>query len=38
MASHVYDTRDPYESLIRNMIGYGATVTDAQVPASPSTC
>ena len=32
LASHVYETRDPYESLIRNMIGYGASVTDAQVP------
>ena len=33
MANHVYETKDPYESLIRNMIGYGANVTDAQVPA-----
>ena len=32
LANHVYDTRDPYEGLIRNMIGYGATVTDAQIP------
>lgn len=32
LASHVYETRDPYESLIRNMIGYGAAVTEAQVP------
>jgi cytochrome c5 len=32
MANHVYETKDPYESLIRNMIGYGANVTDAQVP------
>src|SRR6185503_13422856 len=32
LANHVYDTKEPYESLIRNMIGYGANVTDAQVP------
>jgi len=32
IANHVYDTKDPYESLIRNMVGYGAPVTDAQVP------
>ena len=32
LTNHVYETTDPYESLIRNMIGYGANVTDAQVP------
>src|SRR5262245_56788802 len=32
LASHVYDTKDPYEGLVRNMIGYGANVTDAQIP------
>jgi sulfite dehydrogenase len=32
MANHAYETKDPYESLVRNMIGYGANVTDAQVP------
>ena len=32
MANHVYDSRAQYESLISNMIGYGATVTEAQVP------
>jgi cytochrome c5 len=33
LANHVYDTKEPYEGLVRNMIGYGATVTDAQIPA-----
>jgi mono/diheme cytochrome c family protein len=32
LANHAYDSRAPYESLIGNMIAYGATVTDAQVP------
>jgi cytochrome c5 len=32
LTSHVYDTKEPYEALVRNMIGYGATVTDAQIP------
>ena len=32
LASHIYDTKDPYEGLVRNMIGYGANVTDAQIP------
>jgi cytochrome c5 len=31
LANHVYESKDPYESLIRNMIAYGANVTDAQV-------
>jgi cytochrome c5 len=32
IASHVYDTKEPYETVVRNMIGYGATVIDAQIP------
>ncbi|HZI51635.1 MAG TPA: c-type cytochrome [Terriglobia bacterium] len=32
MANHVYDSRAQYESLIGNMIGYGAIVTPAQIP------
>jgi mono/diheme cytochrome c family protein len=32
LANHVYTTKEPYESLVRNMIAYGAPVTDAQVP------
>jgi cytochrome c5 len=32
LANHVYDSKEPYESLVRNMVGYGANVTDAQVP------
>jgi mono/diheme cytochrome c family protein len=32
LANHAYESRAPYESLIGNMIAYGANVTDAQVP------
>jgi mono/diheme cytochrome c family protein len=32
LANHAYETRGPYESLIGNMVAYGATVTPAQVP------
>jgi cytochrome c5 len=32
MANHSYDTRAPYESLINNMVAYGASVPPAQVP------
>jgi mono/diheme cytochrome c family protein len=32
LKDHIYDSREPYESLVRSMIAYGATVTDAQVP------
>jgi mono/diheme cytochrome c family protein len=31
LANHVYESKEPYESLIRNMIAYGANVTDAQI-------
>ena len=31
LASHIYDTKEPYEGLVRNMIGYGANVTDGQI-------
>jgi cytochrome c5 len=30
--NHAYESRGPYESLIGNMIAYGANVTTAQVP------
>jgi mono/diheme cytochrome c family protein len=32
LANHAYESRAPYESLIGNMIAYGANVTDTQVP------
>ena len=32
LANHSYESRAPYESLIGNMIAYGANVTDTQVP------
>jgi cytochrome c5 len=32
MANHAYDSRAPYESLIANMVSYGATVPPEQVP------
>jgi mono/diheme cytochrome c family protein len=32
LRNHAYESRAPYESLIGNMIAYGASVTDAQVP------
>jgi cytochrome c5 len=32
MVNHVYATKEPYLSLVENMIGYGAPVTDAQKP------
>ena len=32
LRNHAYDSRGPYESLIGNMIAYGASVTDAQIP------
>lgn len=31
LANHAYESKEPYETLIRNMIAYGANVTDAQV-------
>jgi mono/diheme cytochrome c family protein len=31
MASHVYDTKEPYEAVVRSMVAYGAQVTDAQM-------
>jgi len=33
LANHVYASKEPYLSLVDNMIGYGAPVTDAQKPA-----
>jgi cytochrome c5 len=33
LANHVYESKEPYEGLVRNMIAYGANVTDAQMPA-----
>ena len=32
MPAHAYTSKEPYESLVRNMIAYGATITDAQLP------
>jgi len=32
LVNHVYATKEPYQSLVDNMIGYGAPVTDAQKP------
>ncbi len=32
MASHVYDTKEPYEAVVRSMVAYGAQVSDAQMP------
>ena len=33
LVNHVYPTKEPYLSLVDNMIAYGAAVTDAQKPA-----
>jgi len=33
LVNHVYDSKGPYQSLVENMIAYGANVTDAQKPA-----
>ena len=30
LANHVYDSKAPYQSLVENMIAYGAPVSDAQ--------
>jgi cytochrome c5 len=32
LVNHVYPTKEPYASLVDNMIAYGAPVTDAQKP------
>jgi cytochrome c5 len=32
LVNHVYSTKEPYQSLVDNMIAYGAPVTDAQKP------
>jgi mono/diheme cytochrome c family protein len=32
LKNHVYDSRKPYEDLVRSMIAYGANVTDNQIP------
>jgi mono/diheme cytochrome c family protein len=32
LANHKYDSKGPYESLVRSMVAYGANVTDAQIP------
>jgi cytochrome c5 len=32
MANHIYDSKGPYESLVDNMVAYGAPVTAAQKP------
>jgi len=32
LANHAYESREPYESLIGNMIAYGANITDVQIP------
>ena len=33
LSNHIYDSKEPYENLVRSMIAYGATVTDAQMPS-----
>jgi cytochrome c553 len=32
MKNHVFDTKDPYKTLVTNMLNYGASVTDAELP------
>ena len=32
LANHSYTSKEPYQSLVDNMIAYGASVTDAQKP------
>jgi hypothetical protein len=31
MANHKYESKTPYESLVRSMVAYGAVVSDAQM-------
>ena len=31
LANHVYPSKDPYQSLVANMVAYGASVSDAQM-------
>jgi mono/diheme cytochrome c family protein len=31
LANHVYDSKEPYEGIVRSMIGYGAVVSDVQI-------
>ena len=33
LANHSYTSKEPYESLAKSMVAYGAVVTDAQMPA-----
>ena len=33
MKNHAYTSKEPYESLVKSMMSYGATVSDAQLPA-----
>ena len=32
LVNHIYPSKEPYQSLVDNMIAYGATVSDAQKP------
>jgi hypothetical protein len=31
LANHKYESKGPYESLVRSMVAYGANVSDAQM-------
>ena len=33
MKNHSYTSKEPYEALVKSMMSYGATVSDAQLPA-----